>query len=90
MRGQYAHNTGIWLNSSSPDGGLDGGWQDYVNHGYEQDNVATRLDAAGYRTALIGKYLNGYKDTTYVPRDGIIGSSLGGSTSTTTPTITVP
>src|SRR3712207_2382120 len=64
MRGQYAHNTGIWLNSYSPDGGLDGGWQDYVNHGYEQDNIATRLDAAGYRTALIGKYLNGYKGTT--------------------------
>lgn len=26
----------------------------------ESETVATRLDAAGYRTALIGKYLNGY------------------------------
>jgi N-acetylglucosamine-6-sulfatase len=62
MRGQYAHNTGVWSN-----GGSSGGWQAYKNNGLEQDNVATRLDAAGYRTGLFGKYLNGYKGTTTVP-----------------------
>jgi N-acetylglucosamine-6-sulfatase len=29
--------------------------------------VATRLHIAGYRTALIGKYLNEYNNTTYKP-----------------------
>jgi hypothetical protein len=64
MRGQYAHNTGVWSNVPS----LEGGWESYKLNGNEQDNVATRLHAAGYRTALIGKYLNDdYKSTTYVP-----------------------
>ncbi len=62
MRGQYAHNTGVWNISGSR-----GGWQTYRANGLERDNVATRLDAAGYRTALIGKYLNGYSATTSRP-----------------------
>jgi N-acetylglucosamine-6-sulfatase len=62
MRGQYSHNTGVWTN-----GGSSGGWQAYKSNGNEQDNVATRLDAAGYRTALFGKYLNGYHQTTGTP-----------------------
>src|SRR5919107_1818949 len=60
MRGQYAHNTGVWSNVAGP----DGGWEGYVNHGHEQDNVATRLHDAGYRTGLFGKYLNPYDGTT--------------------------
>jgi N-acetylglucosamine-6-sulfatase len=67
MRGQYAHNTGVWDNVN----GTDGGWQGYQsnNGNNEKDNVATSLhnDAAGYRTALIGKYLNEYNNTTYKP-----------------------
>jgi arylsulfatase A-like enzyme len=64
MRGQYAHNTGVWGNHNGP----DGGWEGYRANGNEQDNVATRLNNAGYNTALIGKYLNGYtKGTRYVP-----------------------
>jgi len=55
MRGQYAHNTGVWAN-----GGPKGGLQAYRAHGGEADNVATRLDGVGYRTGLFGKYLNGY------------------------------
>jgi N-acetylglucosamine-6-sulfatase len=62
MRGQYSHNNGVWTN-----GGSGGGWQVYQSDGDEQDNVATRLDAAGYRTALFGKYLNGYANTTEIP-----------------------
>jgi N-acetylglucosamine-6-sulfatase len=64
MRGQYAHNTGVWTNTNGD--GPDAGWQAYKNNDNERDNVATRLDEAGYRTALIGKYLNGY-NTTYIP-----------------------
>jgi arylsulfatase A-like enzyme len=55
MRGQYAHNTGVWTNRGSR-----GGWKAYRNNGNEKDNMATRLDAAGYRTGLFGKYLNEY------------------------------
>jgi N-acetylglucosamine-6-sulfatase len=62
MRGQYAHNTGVW-NVANP----NGGWQTYRAKGLERDNVATRLDAAGYRTALFGKYLNEYSGTTNKP-----------------------
>src|ERR687895_85347 len=49
MRGQYAHNTGVWDNID----GKDGGWQGYKsnNGNNENDNVATRLRSAGYRTA---------------------------------------
>jgi N-acetylglucosamine-6-sulfatase len=63
MRGQYPHNTGVWTNSDSSIGGRLA----YKNNGNEQDNVATRLDGAGYRTGLFGKYLNGYKQTTGRP-----------------------
>ena len=51
MRGQYAHNTGVWTNTPGP----DGAWQGYKNHGNEQDNIATRFHGAGYRTGLFGK-----------------------------------
>ena len=55
LRGQYAHNTGVWSNSSS-----NGGFERAFREGIEQDTVATRLSGSGYRTALVGKYLNGY------------------------------
>ena len=62
MRGQYAHNTGVWSNVPP-----DGGWEGYHSRGNEEDNIATRLHNAGYDTALLGKYLNHYKGTA-VPR----------------------
>jgi N-acetylglucosamine-6-sulfatase len=65
LRGQYAHNTGVWTN-----GGTNGGFEAARERGIERDTVATRLFAAGYRTALVGKYLNGYPNTvppSYVP-----------------------
>src|SRR5918993_5537100 len=63
MRGQYAHNTGVWTNKGS-----SGGLQAYRHEGNEKDNMATRLDAAGYRTGLFGKYLNEYSGTSDKPR----------------------
>jgi N-acetylglucosamine-6-sulfatase len=67
MRGQYSHNTGVWSNSptDSPSTTI-GGWQAYQNNSNEADTVATRLQDAGYRTGLFGKYLNGY-NTMEVP-----------------------
>jgi N-acetylglucosamine-6-sulfatase len=63
MRGQYSHNTGVWHNGNSS----RGGWRGYKSNGNEQDNIATRLDRAGYRTGLLGKYLNNYKGTSKPP-----------------------
>jgi N-acetylglucosamine-6-sulfatase len=67
MRGQYSHNTDVWFNNNvfDPDPNVrDGGWEGYNGNGYEDENVATRLHDAGYRTGLFGKYLNGYGATT--------------------------
>jgi len=65
MRGQYAHNTGVWSNTSTDSSSsTSGGLQAYKANGGETDNIATRLDAAGYRTGLFGKYLNGYYGST--------------------------
>jgi N-acetylglucosamine-6-sulfatase len=60
MRGQYSHNTGVLTNMNSS----HGGWKAYKSNGNQKRNVATRLHSAGYRTALVGKYLNGYNGST--------------------------
>jgi N-acetylglucosamine-6-sulfatase len=65
LRGQFAHNTGVQSNS-----GVNGGFNTAHRLGIESDTIATRLQAAGYRTGLFGKYLNGYPGSagrTYVP-----------------------
>jgi arylsulfatase A-like enzyme len=53
--GRYPHNTGIFRNT-----GDDGGYVAFHNRGHEQETFAVALSAAGYRTAMLGKYLNGY------------------------------
>ncbi len=55
FRGQYPHNTQIFTN-----GGNDGGHAKFHSTGDDTSTVATWLQAGGYRTALMGKYLNGY------------------------------
>jgi len=66
LRGQFAHNTGVYKNEL-PDGGFGG----FHSRGLENSTAATWLQDAGYRTALFGKYLNGYPEggpsMTYVP-----------------------
>lgn len=65
LRGQYIHNTGVVSNVTP-----GGGFQKFHAAGLEGSTIATWLQAAGYRTALFGKYLNGYPDTvdqTYIP-----------------------
>jgi arylsulfatase A-like enzyme len=51
LSGAYAHRTGVYKN-----GGTNGGADDFE----DASTLATWLQEAGYRTALIGKYLNGY------------------------------
>jgi N-acetylglucosamine-6-sulfatase len=53
LTGLYAHNHGV-LTNEKPIGGFEG----FAKH--QSSTLATWLHGAGYRTALIGKYLNGY------------------------------
>ncbi|HEU5433728.1 MAG TPA: sulfatase [Thermomicrobiales bacterium] len=65
LRGQYIHNHGV-LRSS----GDFGGFQRFHDLGCEESTVATWLQTAGYRTALVGKYFNHYpgdQEPTYIP-----------------------
>src|SRR5947207_8735100 len=62
--GRFPHDTGVFTN-----GGNDGGFGFFHNHGEEAQTFATALQAQGYQTAMMGKYLNGYAPT----------ATLGGS-----------
>ena len=65
LRGQYSHNNGVMTN-----GGGNGGFEAAFKDGIEKATIATWLQAGGYRTALYGKYLNGYPQTApndYIP-----------------------
>jgi N-acetylglucosamine-6-sulfatase len=55
LRGQYAHNHQV-LDNAPP----SGGYSRFNELHLEQSTIATWLDAAGYRTTFIGKYLNGF------------------------------
>ncbi|HST41008.1 MAG TPA: sulfatase, partial [Conexibacter sp.] len=55
LTGRYPHNTGIYRNT-----GEDGGFLAFRARGQEQQTFATALAAQGYRTSLMGKYMNQY------------------------------
>lgn len=55
LTGQLPHNTGIFRNT-----GADGGFRAFFARGKERATYATALASTGYRTALMGKYLNQY------------------------------
>lgn len=52
MTGRYVHNHGVLSNG-------DDDWRDFD----ESDSIQSRLDVAGYRTALFGKLLNHWPQT---------------------------
>ena len=65
LRSQYTHNHEVFNND-----GPTGGFPKFFETGEEASTLPVWLQAAGYRTALIGKYLNAYPivdDRTYVP-----------------------
>src|SRR3546814_5697711 len=63
LRGQYAHNHRIQGNVLPT-----GGARKFRALGHDRSTIATWLQAAGYRTGLIGKYMNDYRpEQGYVP-----------------------
>jgi N-acetylglucosamine-6-sulfatase len=61
--GAFPHNNGIYENA-----GEDGGFLGFRSHGLEKYTFATALKSGGFRTALMGKYLNSYRTASgYVP-----------------------
>lgn len=53
LTGSYAHSNGVYRNAS-----INGGWPAFKHN--EPYTLASFLSKSGYRTAIIGKYLNGY------------------------------
>jgi arylsulfatase A-like enzyme len=62
--GKFPHNTGVRTNFPP-----DGGYEVFRQRGGEQASFAPALQAAGYRTGFLGKYMNGYQP----------GDNLGGA-----------
>jgi len=64
LTGKYSHGTDVYGNSPP-----HGGFQTFHANGEEDSTIATWLHGAGYHTALVGKYLNGYTpdDVSWVP-----------------------
>jgi N-acetylglucosamine-6-sulfatase len=60
--GEYPHDDGVFTNS-----GKDGGYASYNAHGDQGKSFALALQKSGYRTAMMGKYLNGYQPSDPVP-----------------------
>jgi N-acetylglucosamine-6-sulfatase len=56
LTGRFPHDTGVFTN-----GGADGGFGYFHDHDEEAQTFATALQSSGYRTAMMGKYLNGYQ-----------------------------
>lgn len=59
LTGRYSDSTGVWNNTNH------GGWDAFRVD--EPFALPVWMHAAGYRTALIGKYLNGYTGKTVPP-----------------------
>jgi N-acetylglucosamine-6-sulfatase len=63
--GEYPHDDGVYTN-----GGSDGGYTAYNANGDQPRSFAVALQKAGYRTAFMGKYLNGYRPSLDPPAPG--------------------
>jgi len=60
LTGRTSRHTGIRFNMEVPPGTPNGGATAFRQLGLESSTIATWLRAAGYRTCLVGKYLNNY------------------------------
>ena len=71
LTGEYAHTTRIWSNSD--------GWKRFRDAGMEARTVAVWLRQSGYRTGLVGKYLNSYFGTGPPPGWAVWHAFRGGN-----------
>jgi N-acetylglucosamine-6-sulfatase len=55
LTGRFPHDTRVFDNSPP-----EGGYATFSERGEQSETFAVALQRAGYRTALMGKYLNGY------------------------------
>jgi N-acetylglucosamine-6-sulfatase len=62
LTGQYPHDDGVFTNTKP-----DGGYSAFTAHRDAQKTFAVALQKSGYRTALMGKYLNDYWPSDGVP-----------------------
>jgi N-acetylglucosamine-6-sulfatase len=69
LTGLFAHTTHVWSNGRSDDIEGTGGWPAFAAAGMEDRTIAVALQASGYQTMLVGKYLNRYDASPqgYVP-----------------------
>jgi len=72
--GRYPHDTGVFRNT-----GRDGGYHVFVERGHENATFAAWLAAAGYHTAMLGKYLNGYQPDMHAPARGWTSWAVAGN-----------
>ena len=63
--GQFPHDTGVFTNTLP-----DGGYPVFNANGKDAESFALALRNAGYRTAMLGKYLNGYRPSAAGPAPG--------------------
>src|SRR5205807_9624991 len=63
LSGRFPHDTGVYSNA-----GPHGGFHVFHDRGEESDTFATALQSVGYRTAMMGKYLNGYRPSATLGR----------------------
>ncbi|HEX2505694.1 MAG TPA: sulfatase [Gaiellaceae bacterium] len=64
LTGLFAHSHGVYTNG--PDQEVPGGWPTFLANGMEERTIAVALQNAGYRTGLVGKYMNSV-DPAHVP-----------------------
>ena len=62
LTGRSPRGTGVWSNRAP-----FGAWDAFRSSGAERRTLAVALSRSGYRTALVGKYLNAYRGTTIPP-----------------------
>ena len=69
LTGQYPHQTGVLTNTANTPNpvGPVGGWEAFESYGNQARSFPVRLQAAGYTTGFVGKFLNQYEI-----RDGVV------------------
>jgi N-acetylglucosamine-6-sulfatase len=81
--GELPHDTGVFTNN-----GDDGGYGAFEANGDDTHTFAVQLHAAGYRTAFMGKYLNGYLDASAAPKNGHKATSKNATSTTASSGVT--